>query len=154
MSLKKTPSIIDLGSGFGYFLSAFPKSWNKIGVEISKNLNIYSSKHGNIYNFDLEKKIPNIGKFDVILENLKFIKSIKNFQFHLHMVVQNDNWHEMPLMLELADTVNADKVFFNSIQDWNTQSNFEKQDYFSKKDFKNLYDTCKLHTKFRGWTLS
>lgn len=100
------------------------------------------------------EKLRRGGKFDVILENLKFIKSIKNFQFHLHMVVQNDNWHEMPLMLELADTVNADKVFFNSIQDWNTQSNFEKQDYFSKKDFKNLYDTCKLHTKFRGWTLS
>lgn len=100
------------------------------------------------------EKLRQGGNFDIILENLKFIKSVKTFQFNLHMVVQNDNWNEMPLMLKLAEDINADKVFFNSVQDWNTGLEFKKQNYLLKDEFKKLYRLCKLHPKFRGWTLS
>ncbi len=63
---KNKIKLIDLGSGFGYFLSAFPNHWNKVGIEISKSLNKYSDKYGKIFNYDLEKKLPNLGKFDLI----------------------------------------------------------------------------------------
>jgi 2-polyprenyl-3-methyl-5-hydroxy-6-metoxy-1,4-benzoquinol methylase len=63
---KKPSRIIDLGSGMGFFLSAFDNKWKKFGVEISKNLNNISGKYATIFNLDLEKKLPNLGKFDVI----------------------------------------------------------------------------------------
>tara|TARA_B110000259_G_C14019127_1_gene402402 strand:+ start:855 stop:1610 length:756 start_codon:yes stop_codon:yes gene_type:complete len=83
---KKGGSIIDLGSGLGHFLSGFDKNWKKVGIELSPSLNVYSEKYAKIYNYDLEKKLPNIGKFDFIfsyhvIEHLKkpenFVKNIK-----------------------------------------------------------------------------
>jgi sulfatase maturation enzyme AslB (radical SAM superfamily) len=68
------------------------------------------------------------GQWRGIVENMQFIKDIKQqhrFKFHMHMVVQKDNWREMPRMLELASQYDADTVYFNPIQDWNTSSNFE-----------------------------
>ncbi len=71
MLKKKTnPSIIDLGCGFGFFLSAFGKKWNKHGVEISKKAKSYSKKWGTIHESSLVKKI-----------NLKKINSGKKFDF-------------------------------------------------------------------------
>ncbi len=84
---KKRGSIIDLGSGLGHFLSAFDRNWKKVGVEISSSTNVYSKNYGTIYNYDLEKKLPNLGKFDFVfsyhvIEHLKkpenLVKNIKN----------------------------------------------------------------------------
>lgn len=68
---NKKPRIIDLGCGFGFFLEAFGKKWEKVGVELSdlpiqKNFAKY-----NIYKFDIEKKLTRnklnlLGKFDVV----------------------------------------------------------------------------------------
>ena len=63
---KKPSKIIDLGSGLGFFLSAFSNKWKKFGIEISKNLNNISGRYATILNLNLEKKLPNLGKFDVI----------------------------------------------------------------------------------------
>ena len=63
------------------------------------------------------------GKWDSINRNLECIAELKeqhNFKFELHMVVQKDNWQEIPAMTELGKRLGTDKIYFNKIQDWNT----------------------------------
>ncbi len=101
-NVKKKGSVIDLGSGLGHFLSAFDDNWKKVGIEISPQLNIHSSKYAKIYNSDLEKKLPNIGKFDFIfsyhvIEHLKkpenFIKNIKKLSKRSsHIIIGTPNF--------------------------------------------------------------
>ena len=59
------------------------------------------------------------------------------------MVVQQENWQEMPAMLKIARQINADTLFFNRIQNWNTDVNFDKQTFTSDKNFKNLLEQMK-----------
>lgn len=68
---SKKPRIIDLGCGFGFFLDAFEKKWEKVGVELSELPIQKNSSNYKIYNFDLEKKITKhklnlLGKFDIV----------------------------------------------------------------------------------------
>ena len=84
------------------------------------------------------------GKWDKILEALECVSQLKQehgFVFDLHMVVQQDNWQEMPAMMDLAYKHEVDRVFFNRIQDWNTGLDFEKQKFHDLDDFKELRDT-------------
>ena len=63
------------------------------------------------------------GKWDSINRNLECITELKeqhNFRFVLHMVVQKDNWQEIPAMVELGERLGIDELLFNKIQDWNT----------------------------------
>ena len=63
------------------------------------------------------------GKWDSINRNLECIAELKeqhNFRFVLHMVVQKDNWQEIPAMIKLGKRLGTDKIYFNKIQDWNT----------------------------------
>jgi MoaA/NifB/PqqE/SkfB family radical SAM enzyme len=63
------------------------------------------------------------GKWDSINRNLECIAELKkkhNFRFGLHMVVQKDNWQEIPAMIELGERLGVDEIYFNKIQDWNT----------------------------------
>jgi len=95
------------------------------------------------------------GNFEKILENLEFIKHIKDkFIFNLHMVVQKDNWHEMPLMLDIAHRYDVDKVYFNKIQNWNTALNFSEQQFTDMDEFKKIYSKIKKDTKSRLWALT
>lgn len=94
------------------------------------------------------------GNFEMILENLEFIKQIKEkFIFNLHMVVQKDNWHEMPLMLDIAHKYDVDKVYFNKIQDWNTALDFSTQQFTDTAQFKKTYTEIKKDSKSRLWAL-
>jgi len=80
------------------------------------------------------------GKWDKILEGLEYMALIKkkhHFSFNLHMVVQQENWHEMENMLELGHRYSADRVYFNKIEDWNTGINFESQNFTQLDEFKN-----------------
>ena len=77
------------------------------------------------------EKLRQGGSYEKILENLSFIKEIKQtygFEFILHFVVQRDNYHEMDLMVDLAERYDADKIWFNRITDWNTYSCFADLD--------------------------
>ena len=63
------------------------------------------------------------GKWDSINRNLECIAELKeqhNFKFELYMVVQKDNWQEIPAMIELGKRLGTDEICFNKIQDWNT----------------------------------
>ena len=79
------------------------------------------------------------GKWDKIMDALDFISVLKqehNFQFSLHMVVQQENWHEMESMLDLAHRHNADRVYFNKIEDWNTDIDFDSQTFMESEEIK------------------
>ena len=78
----KSKRILDMGSGFGFFLSSFDKSWDKIGIEISDLASENSKKWSKIYNIDLQKKIDNkskkiLGKFDAVF-SYHVIEHLKN----------------------------------------------------------------------------
>lgn len=94
------------------------------------------------------------GLFEKILENLEFVRIIKNnFKVCLHMVVQQENWQEMPLMLELGKQFKVDKIFFNGIQDWNTGLDFSNQTFTGDEKFKSLLNSLKEDELFYAPTL-
>jgi sulfatase maturation enzyme AslB (radical SAM superfamily) len=82
------------------------------------------------------------GKFEKIIENLEFLKEIKNFDVHLHFVVQQENYHEIEEIIELGLKYDVDKIYLNKITDWNTIENFKEQAVWMKshKENKNLLD--------------
>ena len=79
------------------------------------------------------------GKWHKIIEALECMAVLKqkhNFHFGLHMVVQQDNWHEMESMLGLAHKYCVDRVYFNKIEDWGTDIDFESQTFTELDEFK------------------
>ena len=81
------------------------------------------------------------GKWNKAMEALECIAELKDrlgFTFHMHMVVQQDNWHEMEKMLELGHRYKADKVYFNKIEDWSTDIDFSSQTFTEDEDFKTM----------------
>tara|TARA_B110000858_G_scaffold150637_1_gene171462 strand:+ start:148 stop:765 length:618 start_codon:yes stop_codon:yes gene_type:complete len=79
------------------------------------------------------------GRWEKIIEGVECISRLKkkyNFCFSLHMVVQQDNWHEVESMLELGHRYNADRVYFNKIEDWNTGIDFKSQTFTELEEFK------------------
>ena len=82
------------------------------------------------------------GKFEKVIENLEFLKEIKNFDVHLHVVVQQKNYHEIEEIIQLGLKYNVDKIYLNKITDWNTIKNFKEQAVWMKshKENKNLLD--------------
>jgi|TARA_B110000444_G_scaffold258306_1_gene298870 hypothetical protein len=79
------------------------------------------------------------GRWEKILEGLECMTELKkkyNFRFSLHMVVQQENWHEVESMLELGRTYNVDRIYFNKIEDWNTGIDFESQTFTELEEFK------------------
>ena len=94
------------------------------------------------------------GKWEVIMENLKFVSKVKKFPVHLHMVVQKDNWQEMPDMMRLAEQLDFDKVYFNMIQDWGTGLDFSKQDFKHLSKFKDIVEQLDYNYRAKMFTLS
>jgi molybdenum cofactor biosynthesis enzyme MoaA len=93
------------------------------------------------------------GKWDKINSNLAVMaeaKAIHGFTFRLHMVVQQDNWWEMPDMIELAEKYNVDQVYFNKIHDWNTNLDYSQQTYFKQQEFTNLVNQVVGRTEMFG----
>ena len=71
-NVKKTKKrIIDLGCGFGFFLSDFNEKWEKVGIELSNYAVEKVQKDIKIYQYDLNKilekeKLKKLSKFDVV----------------------------------------------------------------------------------------
>jgi len=81
------------------------------------------------------------GKFKNIIENLEFIKKIKkDFSLILHVVLQRKNFKEIFNFIELAKKYNFDRIYFNKIQNWNTNLNYLKENVFdpTHKDYNEL----------------
>lgn len=83
------------------------------------------------------------GNWDKVIDALECAKALKNahgFKLQLHMVVQQDNWHEMELMDALGHDYQADRVFYNPIEDWNTGINMSTQTFQNEPAFKTMVE--------------
>lgn len=72
------------------------------------------------------------GRWDKVVDALDCATELKQrhgFVLNMHMVVQQDNWHEMELMYALAHKHGADTVYFNPIEDWNTGIDMSAQTF-------------------------
>jgi molybdenum cofactor biosynthesis enzyme MoaA len=70
------------------------------------------------------------GKWEKMMEGLECMAELKekhNFKLKLHFVVQEENFREVRHMIDLAEQVNADGVYFNPIQDWGTFTNWKSK---------------------------
>ena len=94
------------------------------------------------------------GRWEKILEGLECMAEAKRehgFQFGLHMVVQQENHHELDDMLELGREHGADRVYFNRIEDWNTNIDFTQQTFMQLPEFQNqLKRVADSHTARSG----
>ena len=98
---------------------------------------------------DTYEKLRLGGNWEQLNDNLKFISEVMTFNVCLHMVVQNDNWAEIPMMLDVADEYNFNSVHFNRIEDWNTGIDMPKQNFDQTITFKKMIESVKAHPKFR-----
>ena len=94
------------------------------------------------------------GSWKKINENLRHIQELAHhydFVFQMHMVVQADNWREMPAMAALARSVDAE-VQFNPIEDWQTFDNFEEKRCPEELDeFKSVCDEVARQDHVYAW---
>ena len=94
------------------------------------------------------------GSWQKIMDNLRFIKELKQvhqFEFKLHMVVQKSNWHEMLKMCELGDSVDADQVVLNRIEDWQTYNNFNEQKIPENNEVQRMLKQVDSHHLSQFW---
>lgn len=72
------------------------------------------------------------GSFERLLENLSFIKSLKESGYISYIkfsfVVQRNNYRQMPEFVDLALSYSADCVFFSKLMNWGTYSEKEYQE--------------------------
>jgi molybdenum cofactor biosynthesis enzyme MoaA len=125
-------SILTNGLMFGEFHNKIPQVINNL-QELGVSIDGASE--------DTYERLRLGGRWDKIKSNLQSIADTKaknNFTFRLHMVVQQDNWWEMPDMIRLAEQYNVDQVYFNKIQDWNTALDYSQQTFTELDQFKAL----------------
>jgi hypothetical protein len=71
------------------------------------------------------------GSWDRLMENLAFIATLRAQgpleYLKLHMVVQENNFDQMPAFVELGRQFGADRVYFSHLADWKTFSPDELQ---------------------------
>jgi pyruvate-formate lyase-activating enzyme len=70
------------------------------------------------------------GQWNNIIENLKFLSKIKNFETRLHVVLQTENYQEIEKFLEIKKKYKFDMLIFNQIQNWNTNLDLKEATSF------------------------
>lgn len=79
---------------------------------------------------DTYEKLRLGGNYHKLMSNLHWLNTIPmrhNMEVRLHFVVQPENFREVPTMIQLAEDVGADKVYFNPIQNWGTYGDWQRQ---------------------------
>lgn len=92
------------------------------------------------------------GRWDKMVDALECARDLKQsngHKFNMHMVVQQDNWHEMELMVAMATKYSADTVYLNPIEDWNTGVDMSRQTFKHEDGFKRM--TERLSTNPIVW---
>lgn len=116
--------------------------WNKGMWDSMKNIHQYvktceiSIDAGTEYTYENITRLG--GKWGVLISNLKFISTIKTLNsVKCSFVVQQNNYTEMQLFLNLMESIfgNKVKVFFGRINNWGTFSDTD----FNKMDICNIY---------------
>jgi MoaA/NifB/PqqE/SkfB family radical SAM enzyme len=69
------------------------------------------------------------GNFKILLKNLGFIQTLRRqnrlSHFTISMVVQANNFHEMPAFARMGEEFGADEVYFSQLENWGTFSSSE-----------------------------
>jgi MoaA/NifB/PqqE/SkfB family radical SAM enzyme len=69
------------------------------------------------------------GDFSVLLRNLEFISGLRRSgpleELTIHMVVQRNNFREIPEFVDLGRRVGADRIYFSQLVNWGTFSEEE-----------------------------
>lgn len=97
------------------------------------------------------------GRWDKVNEALRCMSALKHehgFKLSLHMVVQQDNWREMGDMLSMGDRYGVDMVYFNKIQDWQTNLDYRGQIFTSQPEFIDLLQEVVKHPKAHNNVIS
>lgn len=73
------------------------------------------------------------GDFAVLLRNLDFVSTLRRdgpiTELSIHMVVQQNNFREMPEFVALGRRVGADRIYFSKLMNWGT---FSEEEYASR----------------------
>lgn len=114
------------------------ENWSKFdnlkGLPIKVDISIDGA------NKETYEKIRRGAKWDILLQNLKYIRSLRKKgeirSLRFNFVVQLDNYKEMNKFVELAEKFNADEVWFQRISNWGTisQEEFTQIDVFNCKN--------------------
>lgn len=106
------------------------KTWNTTLKNVQDKINLVA------VSVDASKeesysKIRRGGNFKTLLKNLQFLSQLKeekNFTYLIRMIVQKENFEEMPEFVKLGEKLNVDYVVFSEIQNWGTFSTEEYED--------------------------
>ena len=82
------------------------------------------------------------GRWDKIQSNLAAMAESKQRHGHIfswHMVVQQDNWWEMPDMISMGQRYGVDQIYFNRVQDWGTSMDHSRQKFTGLPEFKAVF---------------
>lgn len=94
------------------------------------------------------------GRWDKVQEALECMAEQKQrhgYRFNLHFVVQEQNWWEMETMMSLARQHDVDRVYFNRIQDWNTDLDHSQQTFAALDEFQQMLARVRGNTEqFQG----
>ncbi len=86
------------------------------------------------------------GNFEIFLKNLEFISSLKKNKaitiIKLFFVVQNNNYEEIPAMIELARKYSCNSITFRDLENW---GNFKPKEF----DIRNV--TNKKHKNYKNY---
>jgi len=88
------------------------------------------------------------GRWQALLKNLRRMgekKQEHGFQWNWHMVVQEQNWREMPAMLKMAQAHGVDKMYFNRIRDWGTSLDVSSQRFHELEEFQTMRHDLARH---------
>ena len=103
---------------------------------------------------DTYERLRRGGDWSKIKDNLKFIGDKKDlgYRFEMHMVVQKENWQEIPTMLDLAKEVGADQVKLTRIANWGTFGAFEEHvPPYDSVQFKQMIEDCEKDPMGHTW---
>jgi len=102
-----------------------PEIWNKIDPEVRgliKSAEV-SIDAASAETYELNRRG---GRWDRLQESLSFISGLRRqgpLQYlKIHMVVQENNFREMPAFVELGKKLGVDVVYFSQLADWGAMS--------------------------------
>lgn len=84
------------------------------------------------------------GKWEILIDNLKWLKQNTSVKISLNYVLQNKNFQSLLAFEKLLERLDV-YGFVSKIEDWGTFSNFDQQNVLNKthQNFKNCMDICK-----------
>lgn len=121
--LQKIPKENDYIQGIEFHTNGTlvsENTWNRLQNIHNKYISFFVSVDGWTKETYEENRYP--AKFEIIQKRLKFISEIStknNYRFIIIMVVQNNNFREIPKFLESCEYLNA-KPCIKLISNWNT----------------------------------